>query len=96
MHGARYRTHHLPLLNLGRCNCRPLRVQQQRTDNNDGSEMKKYQDTNQFLEDMCVSSYVALPFALYTLVLLLFTTQTDAHWLHADPILTIFPSQAHS
>ncbi len=21
----------------------------------------------------------------------LFTTQTDAHWLHADPILTIFP-----
>jgi len=53
--------------------------------------MKKYQDTNRFLEDMCVSSYVALPFALYTVVLILFTTQTDAHWLHADPILTIFP-----
>jgi hypothetical protein len=40
---------------------------------------------------MCISSYVALLFAFYTLILILLTTQTDAHWLHADPILTIFP-----
>ena len=53
--------------------------------------MKNYQDPNRFPEDVCVSRYVALPFALYTLILILFTTQTDAHWLHADPILTIFP-----
>ncbi len=53
--------------------------------------MNKYQDTNRFLEDICASSYVALLFAFYTLILLLATTPSAANWVHADPILKIFP-----
>lgn len=56
--------------------------------------MNKYQDTNRFLEDTCISSYVALLFGVYTLVLLLVTTPTEANWLHADPVLKIFPRAA--
>lgn len=53
--------------------------------------MHKYQDTRGFLGDTCASAHVALLFGLYTLTLLLVTTQTEASWLHADPILNIFP-----
>ncbi len=53
--------------------------------------MNKYQDTSRFLEDTCVSAYVALLFGFYALVLLLVTTPTEAHWFYADPILKIFP-----
>lgn len=54
--------------------------------------MNKYQDTNRFLEDTCFSAYVALPFAFYTLILLMITTPTAANWFYADPILKIFPT----
>ncbi len=53
--------------------------------------MNKYEDVNRFLEDTCISVYVTIPFALYTLILVLTTTPTEAHWLYADPILKIFP-----
>ncbi len=54
--------------------------------------MKKYQNTDRFLEDICISAYVTLPFALYTLILIYVAPTTYAHWLHADPILKIFPA----
>jgi predicted Co/Zn/Cd cation transporter (cation efflux family) len=50
----------------------------------------KYQDTSRFLEDTCVSAYVALLFGFYALSLLLMTTPTEAQWFYADPILKIF------
>lgn len=53
--------------------------------------MNKYQDTNRFLEDTSVSAYATLAFGFYALILLLVTTQTEEHWLYADPILKIFP-----
>ncbi len=53
--------------------------------------MNKYQDTNRFLEDTSVSAYVTLLFGFYTLILLLVTTPTETNWLHADPVMKIFP-----
>lgn len=53
--------------------------------------LNKYQDTNRFLEDTSASAYVALLFGFYTLILLLVTTPTEANWLHADPVMKIFP-----
>ena len=53
--------------------------------------MKKYQDTDRFLEDMYFAACVALLFGGYTLILLLTTTASETHWLHADPVLKIFP-----
>lgn len=40
---------------------------------------------------MCVSSHVALLFGFYTLLLLLVTTPSEANWVHADPVLKVFP-----
>lgn len=53
--------------------------------------MNRYSDTSRFLEDTSASAYVALPFAFYSLILLMVTTPTAANWLYADPILKIFP-----
>ncbi len=53
--------------------------------------LDKYRDTNRFLEDTSASACVALLFGAYTLVLLLVTTPTETNWLHADPVMKIFP-----
>lgn len=53
--------------------------------------MNKYRDTNWFLEDMCASAYVGLLFGFVALMLLLVTVPTEENWIHADPILKIFP-----
>jgi len=53
--------------------------------------MSEYKDTNRFLEDTSASSYVALLFGFYTLILLLVTTPTAANWFNADPVMKVFP-----
>ncbi len=53
--------------------------------------MNKYQDTNRFLKDVSASSHVALLFGLYSLLLLLVSSPSAANWIHADPVMKIFP-----
>ena len=53
--------------------------------------LDKYRDTSRFLDDTSASAWVALLFGGYTLVLLLTTTPTETNWLHADPVMKIFP-----
>jgi hypothetical protein len=56
--------------------------------------MRKYEDTERFLNDVAVAAWIAQLFAVYVIVLVLSGGPSEAQWLQADPILRILPRGA--